>query len=154
VKGRILAAVDGSEYALRALDVAADLAASLNGELIACHVVDLSRAAVLSGGEAQLVPGCLEELQDESRRILAQALARVGGRVAASARSVKGTPVEAIGRLAQELRPDFIVIGSHGRTGLARALVGSVAEGVVRAAPVPVVVVPRPHGAKDFLQSA
>lgn len=154
MNGRILAAVDGSEYALLALDAAARLAAELDGELIVCHVVDLSRAAVLSGGEAQLVPGCLEELQDESRRILGDALARVGGRVVASTRSVKGTPVEAIGRLAAEICPDFIVIASHGRTGVARAIMGSVAEGVVRTAPVPVMVVPRPHNTKDALQSA
>lgn len=134
--------VDGSDHSLRALDVACDFAASLGAELVVGHVVDLARAATLSGGQAQLVPGCLEELQSEGRAILAAALDRVHGRVTASSRIGEGEPVDDIERLAAEIRPAFIVIGSHGRTGLSRAVMGSVAEGVVRGAPIPVMVVP------------
>ena len=142
---RILVPVDGSEYSTHALDVATDLAATLDAELVVCHVVDLAKAATLSGGEAQLVPGCLEELESEGKAILDAALARAGSRVRVSSRVAEGVPVEEIERLAAELRPTFIVIGSHGRTGLTRLVMGSVAEGVVRAAPVPVMVVPSKH---------
>jgi nucleotide-binding universal stress UspA family protein len=130
---------------MRALDVAADLATNLGGELIVCHVVDLARAATLSGGQAQLVPGCIEEVESEGKAIVDRALARAGNRVSATSRIAEGAPVEEIERLAAEIRPNFIVIGSHGRTGLNRAIMGSVAEGVVRAAPVPVMVVPTKH---------
>jgi nucleotide-binding universal stress UspA family protein len=55
-----------------------------------------------------------------------------------------GDPVEVILRTAAKLPADLIVLGSHGRTGLARLLLGSVAEQVVRKATCPVLVVKRP----------
>ncbi len=139
---KILVPVDGSECSLQALDIAADFAGSLNAEIIVCHVVDLAKAARLSGGQAQLVQGFLEELQSEGKTILAAALARAGERVTASSRIAEGIPVDEIERLAADIRPSFIVIGSHRRTGISRLMMGSVAEGVVRGAPIPVMVVP------------
>jgi nucleotide-binding universal stress UspA family protein len=50
-----------------------------------------------------------------------------------------GSPVEEIVRLANEEQVDFIVMGTHGRRGLTRALLGSIAEGVMRRAPCPVI---------------
>jgi nucleotide-binding universal stress UspA family protein len=144
----ILVPVDGSDCSLRALDVASDFAARLGAGIVVCHVVDLSRAAAMSGGEPQLIAGCLEELHSEAKDIIDRAVARVAPGVAASARTVEGTPVEEIEQLACELAPAFIVVGSHGRTGLDRLMMGSVAEGVVRAAAVPVMVVPCGHGLK------
>ena len=138
----ILVPVDGSACSLEALDVAVGFAAALGSDVIVCHVVDLARAATLSGGEAQLVAGCLEELQAEARALVADAENRVAGRVPVSAQTAEGAPVAEIERLAAEIEPTFIVIGSHGRTGLSRLLMGSVAEGVVRSAPAPVMVIP------------
>jgi nucleotide-binding universal stress UspA family protein len=139
----ILVPVDGSDCSLRALDVATNFAATLGGELVVCHVVELAKAATLSGGQAELVAGCIEELQRAGTAIVDEAIERVGSRVRVSSRTVEGTSVDEIERLAAEIKPSFIVIGSHGRTGLNRAVMGSVAEGVVRRAPVPVMVVPR-----------
>lgn len=140
--GRILVPIDGSACSLEALDVAIGFAAELGSEVIVCHVVDLARAATMSGGEAQLVAGCLEELQAEGMALVADAENRVAGRVPVSAQTAEGAPVAEIERLAAEIEPTFIVIGSHGRTGLNRLLMGSVAEGVVRSAPAPVMVIP------------
>ena len=56
-----------------------------------------------------------------------------------------GFAADTICRVAEERNSDLIVIGTHGRTGLARLLVGSVAEKVVRQAPCPVLTV-RNHG--------
>jgi hypothetical protein len=50
-------------------------------------------------------------------------------------------PVQAIVQLASDIEADLVVVGTHGRTGLARFVLGSVAEGVVRRAPCPVLVV-------------
>ena len=136
-----MVALDGSEYSLSALDAAVDAAASLHAELALCHVVELSRAAVLSGGEAQLVPGCLEELQAQGQALLARAEQRVRDRVPASRYTVEGESVDGILQLCALLRARMIVIGSHGRTGFGRALMGSVAEEVVRRSAVPVMVV-------------
>lgn len=57
------------------------------------------------------------------------------------AQVIQGHPADAIVRLAQELPADLIVMGTHGRTGLAHVLLGSVAEKVVRHAPCPVLTV-------------
>lgn len=59
-----------------------------------------------------------------------------------------GHPAETIVRVAQERSADLIVMGTHGRTGLQRALLGSVAEKVVRLAPCPVLTVRYKGGAR------
>jgi len=138
----ILVPVDGSAQAMHALDMAMDFAASLSAELVICHVVDLAQAAAMAGGQAQLVPGCLKELENEGKSLLEAALARAGGRVPASIRLAEGVVPEQIDRLAAEIHPYFIVIGTHGRSGFNRLVMGSVAEHVVRAASVPVMVIP------------
>jgi nucleotide-binding universal stress UspA family protein len=142
VQPPILVPVDGSDSSWRALDVAANFAQRVGTELVVCHVVELAKAATLSGGQAELVAGCIEELEDEGKTIVAEAIERVRGRVRVSSRIVTGASVDEIERIATEIKPSFIVIGTHGRTGLNRLVMGSVAEGVVRGAPVPVMVVP------------
>lgn len=137
-----MVSLDGSETSERALDVAVDLAHALKAELALCHVVDLTKVAMISGGQAQLVEQSSEEVQAEGRRILEDAVKRVAGRVPTFTRLVVGTPVDDIERLAGELKPAFIVMGTHGRTGFRRAILGSVAEGVARGAPAPVLIVP------------
>ncbi len=139
---KILVPIDGSDTSSRALDAAAALAADLGAEIVVCHVVSLAEAALLSGGEAQFLPGCLVQVEAEGKAIVGEALARVNGRVPISSQPAEGDPVGEIERVADALRPAFIVIGSHGRTGLSRALMGSVAEGVLRRARFPVMVVP------------
>jgi nucleotide-binding universal stress UspA family protein len=142
---KILVPIDGSECSLSALDVAVEFAADLHAEIVICTVVNLADVALLSGGQSQLLPGCLEQLETNGKAIVAEALARVDGHASASSRTAEGEPVEEIERIAAEIQPAFIVMGSHGRTGLGRALVGSVAEGVLRRAPIPVMVVPSKH---------
>lgn len=140
--GPILVPLDGSSCATRALDLAAAFAASLAEPLVVAHVVDLAQAGVMSGGQPQLVPESLELLHSEAKVIVDDGLRRVAQRVPASSCVLEGAPVGEIERLAAQLPASYIVIGSHGRSGLSRLLMGSVAEGVVRAATVPVMVVP------------
>jgi nucleotide-binding universal stress UspA family protein len=141
----LLVPVDGSDSSRAALDAAIALALSSGAPITVCHVVDLGRAGILSGGQAQLVAGSIEILQAEGRRILADAAERAGSRVKLSSRCVDGMPVDEIERVALEIVPALIVMGSHGRTGLERLVMGSVAEGVVRRAPAPVKIVPLPR---------
>jgi nucleotide-binding universal stress UspA family protein len=142
---KILVPIDGSETSLHALDVAVNFAVDLHAEIVLCCVTNLADVALLSGGEPQLLPQSLEQLEESSKAILGDAAAKINGRVKVSLRREEGEPVEEIERLAAEIRPAFIVMGSHGRTGVGRALVGSVAEGVLRRAPIPVMVVPAKH---------
>jgi nucleotide-binding universal stress UspA family protein len=143
--GAVLVPVDGSECATHALDVATAFAASLDEALVVAAVVDLAQAGVISGGQPQLVASSLEALQAEARDVVDDAVARAGERVAISSQTAQGAPAEEIEKIATRLRTSFIVIGTHGRSGLSRLLLGSVAEGVVRAGPVPVMVVPSPR---------
>lgn len=141
-RGPILVPLDGSSCATRALDLAAAFAAGLAEPVVVAHVVDLAQAGVMSGGQPQLVPESLELLHSEAKVIVDDGLRRVAQRVPASSCVLEGAPVGEIERLAAQLPAGYIVIGSHGRSGLSRLLMGSVAEGVVRAATVPVMVVP------------
>ena len=89
-----------------------------------------------------------EGLRAAHRRLAAlQTRARKAG-VAASATVVRSAvPVDAIVRTARRVGADLIVVGTHGRTGLARVVLGSVAERVVALAPCPVLTVRGPRGA-------
>jgi hypothetical protein len=69
--------------------------------------------------------------------------------VAYEHKMLTGTPAEGIVRFAEEVQADFIVMGTHGRTGLFRVLMGSVAEAVVRKAPCPVLTVRQPAPETD-----
>lgn len=140
---KILVPVDGSDYSIRALDAAADLASTLQATLVVGEVVDVNRAATMSFGEPQLVQGCLDALRVECDASVKQAVERVTPRVAGvESRVVTGNVVEEILKMATETGAKWIVMGSHGRTGLNRMLMGSIAEGVLRHSPVPVMIVP------------
>jgi nucleotide-binding universal stress UspA family protein len=85
-------------------------------------------------------------LADASRTGLDSVLARrQGGKVPFDAVLREGVPFEQINAVAEEIDAHLIVMGTHGRRGLARALLGSVAEKVVRTAHRPVTLIRGPH---------
>ncbi|HVA32615.1 MAG TPA: universal stress protein [Candidatus Baltobacteraceae bacterium] len=149
MKDRILVPVDGSEYALHALDTAADLGRATGATIIVCHVVDIAKASMMSFGEAQLVAACFDALHQEGEGIVRDAVQhlrdRLGNDASIESRIAQGNTVEEITRIAAEMHATWIVMGSHGRTGLVRMLMGSIAEGVLRHSPVPIVIVPVRH---------
>ena len=102
-------------------------------------------------GMAFPAPGeYLQELQQASRKALDELPDPALLRGAAVVRDVRvGTPFLEIVRYAKETAIDLIVIGTHGRSGLAHVLLGSTAEKIVRKAPCPVLTV-RPEG-HDFV---
>ncbi len=143
MKQRLLVPVDGSEYSMQALDVAAELARSMKAGLVLCYVVDSARAARLTFGEPALADGSYEALREEGQYDLTHAMQRVArAHLDVSTVLSFGDPATEIERLASREHATMIVMGTHGRTGLLHLLMGSVAEGVMRGAPVPVVVVP------------
>jgi nucleotide-binding universal stress UspA family protein len=152
---RILVAVDGSPASNAGLKSAAMLAADQHAILLALHVVDDSRMAVTFDSSylpAGYVDSFYESLRENGRNILAKAAAF------AQSSSVEFKPVlvEALGRTvadaivqqARKVKADVIVLGTHGRRGLRRVLMGSDAEAVVREAHVPVLLVRAPQDAK------
>lgn len=136
----ILAAVDGSACAASALDYALDLARKPGAKLTIIHAIDPTVAYL---NEVQ--PGRslgTDPLRDSGTAILKAAVekATTAG-LTPQTEMLEGKAVEEVVDAARRHKSDLIVIGSHGRTGLSRAFLGSVAEGVMREADVPTLVV-------------
>jgi|SRR5579875_2208325 len=121
---------ENSEFAFR---VACALARDYNARLVLLHVVP-PPMVIYSGGPvpAETWPS-IEEVQEKLRELEKQA-----HHVRVESQVLEGDPVEMILRAAEETRSDVIVMGTHGRSGLGRLLLGSVAESVIRKAPCPV----------------
>jgi nucleotide-binding universal stress UspA family protein len=137
-----LVCVDGSLQSSDAAAYAFTLAAQTHARLRVVTVEDigLMRAeAVAAAGMQTLVPGFEEMAKDAIVKATRQAAAC--GATAEFAVLPLGEPATAIVREAQACGATLIIVGSHGRTGISRALVGSVAERVVRHAHCPVLVV-------------
>ncbi len=136
----ILVPTDFSEYADYALDYAIELAKTLQAHLTVLYVLHLSSLAL---GEAS--PAVLDEtlkaMEANAQKRTQRAFDRVqeAGLVGESV-IIEGTPFQTIIETAESRDVDMIVMGTHGRTGLTHALMGSVAEKVVRMAPCPVLV--------------
>lgn len=137
----ILCPVDFSESSQRAFEYALALASRLGAEVEVAHVYHLSADAMPEG--VWEVPSDLKaEITTHLQQQLDELVKRGSGAgVKVIASLCEGIPYVEIVRLAREHGVDMIVIGTHGRTGLAHLLLGSVAERVVRTADVPVVSV-------------
>jgi nucleotide-binding universal stress UspA family protein len=142
--GHILAPVDQSEPARGAARAAADLAIKFGAELHLLHVVT-PQLIYAEWPELVMPPEDLtEEMLEQCRRYLAgleDELARLGASVTVHCEESAMRPFAAINQFARDLPADMVVVGSHGRTGLRHALLGSTAEKVVRKAPCPVLVI-------------
>jgi len=136
---RVLITVDDDPIAAHAADVGMELARSLGAQMALVHAIDPSLVFSPEGGMAA------DELalraQQDGGRIIADFRARLPAGTAALQFVRQGPPGPEIVNAAREWPADLIVIGSHGRRGLTRAVLGSVAEAVMRNAPCPVLVV-------------
>ena len=148
---RILVPTDLSEFSKHALRYGCEFANRFNAELHLLNIVQDVVAMVPEPGMAFPAPGeYLQELQQASTKALAELPDPAWLRGVSVVRHVRvGTPFLEIVRYAKETGIDLIVIGTHGRSGLAHVLLGSTAEKVVRKAPCPVLTV-RPEG-HDFV---
>jgi nucleotide-binding universal stress UspA family protein len=133
----ILCPIDFSAPAEDALRYAVSLAARLRAEPV--HVLHVHQAALLSGHEASAAQ---RAAKDHAARRLEDIAKRYSVHdVEVVPHFVEGVPYEAILSEATRLNADLIVMSTHGRSGLAHALIGSVAERVVRQASIPVCTV-------------
>ncbi len=137
---KILVAVDESAFAARAADVGFDLARSLGAEVAIIHVVDPS--VVAYAPEGGIPAGELVTLaQQDGKRLLSAFCERAALQAAPRAFIHVGKPAAEVVKAARDWPADLIVVGSHGRGGVERLLLGSVAEAVMRHAACPVLVV-------------
>jgi nucleotide-binding universal stress UspA family protein len=135
----ILVPVDFEEPSLSALDLAKSLAHVFGAEIVLIHAYRLLVQTYpgLTPVDVPPWPGIHLEMVEAARKALNDLAAAHGG-----LRSilVEGDPARAILDEAARLRPRMIVMGSHGRAGIERLMLGSVAEKVVRRSPAPVTV--------------
>jgi len=136
---KVLVPTDFSEAGRHALALATSLARDGGGSLVIIHVEEPPMA--YGGGE--LYSGVQEPDREELRKALA-AVVPPDPSVPCVHKLLVGDPAEAIVQVADSDGVDLIVMGTHGRTGLSRLLMGSVAEAVVRRARCPVLTVKQP----------
>ncbi|SEO28605.1 Nucleotide-binding universal stress protein, UspA family [Halogranum amylolyticum] len=135
---RILIPIDGSLQSARAVEFAVD--EWPDAELTLLHVIDPAGAGY---GPGTGVPSGAEEWFENAKTDAEELLSEATPRdtVEASTMTEVGRPAQTIVEVADEAGFDHVVMGSHGRTGVSRILLGSVAEDVVRSSTVPVTVV-------------
>ena len=131
---RILVAVDGSDYCDGIVEQAISMGRICNSVIFALSVVEMHPETI------ELAPAAEKEaretLEKVKRRIEEEDI------VAESIIRVDGKPHKPIVQEAKEREVDLIVIGTHGKTRIVNALMGSVAQKVIGTAPCPVMVVP------------
>jgi nucleotide-binding universal stress UspA family protein len=141
----ILVANDFSEYADLALEAAVDLAEQQDATIHLVHAVSLP---MLAGPEMGFAYSTLEidGLMKQAQTELDSRTAKYRSRATfAPVRIELGDARDVIDRAAKEIGADLIVIGTHGRQGIRRFLLGSVAESVVRSAPCSVLTIRSKH---------
>lgn len=155
---RILAAIDGSRASRLALDEAVKIARASGASIVAACVVEhapqlVDVGAVYQGGEGAS-PGAIEAataaLEEAGELLKSQGIQGTTRAIDAYGESVASV----IARVAEECQAELIVLGTHGRHGVRRVLLGSVAESLLRSVDLPVLLVREErasHGASSKL---
>jgi nucleotide-binding universal stress UspA family protein len=136
---KILVATDFSPHSEAGLDLALTLLTGEGASITLLHVCQVPTYAYFGGGAYVPSPELVETILDDAKRGLAALSERVTKRgIPVEAHAVVGDPAMEIVRWAHEHGCDLIVVGTHGRRGFRRFMLGSVAERVVRTAEMPV----------------
>ncbi len=135
--GKIMVATDGSEYSRRAMARALDFAESYGSELDVVSIVEIVPEIY------SIAPQAVEERIQKAEEYMASLKKQADSRNIKSQGFVRDSaePYNVITEIAQKEQTGLILMGSHGRTGLSRILMGSTAERVIAHAPCPVLVV-------------
>jgi universal stress protein A len=144
---RILVPTDFSKHSHNALRYATAFAEKFGAEIRLLHVVqDLALFIPDALGVAQPLPTAIEQFKAAACQALARYVEENNlGHLNLRTDVREGTPFLEIVRYAREAEVDLIVMGTHGHSGLAHVLLGSVTEKVVRKAPCPVLTVRHPE---------
>jgi nucleotide-binding universal stress UspA family protein len=132
----ILVPTDGSDQADTAIDHAASLARQHGATIHLLYVADTNRDSVTTlGGQV------VDALEAEGEQILENATERLDDALEVADAIETGDPVETILDYAELVDADLIVMGTHGRRGIDRYLLGSTTERVVRLSSIPVLTI-------------
>ena len=142
---RILVPVDGSETSLKALAMSLQMAGESQGRVRIVHVIE---GMAYSGGTVQTESfpgGLMGSVREAGKKLLedAQALATAAGVEVETELfdTFDGRLADVVSEAATQWQADLIVVGTHGRRGIGRVLMGSGAEQILRLASTPVLVV-------------
>jgi nucleotide-binding universal stress UspA family protein len=142
----IIVAVDFSNATPGVTQIAMELAKSFGADLQLVHVIEPEPGYAAYGFTPAEFPAMLEFREEAKRRAsgkLEELLATVRAQVpAATSKMVEGSPLQMLLDHIRRSGADFVVVGSHGHGVIASLLLGSVAEGMVRKASVPTLIVP------------
>lgn len=144
----ILWPFDGSEQSEKALDTAVVMAKKFKAKIHGLHVVDSMPKLLITGyGDPEIagfdLPLYEAELRQVARKSLEQTVAdRVPEDIEVETKIITGVPKDIIADYAREHGIDMIVMSTHGRSGLSRVMLGSVAEATIRKSTVPILIIP------------
>ncbi|MBI4812837.1 MAG: universal stress protein [Methanobacterium sp.] len=126
----IMVPTDGSEYSKKAEDTALSLAKKLGSNVVAVHIID----------EKLIYP--YEVLEEEGKAIL-QEVQKKGKEMDVEVLEILivGNPTHDMAKITEKSGADLVVISTHGKTGLEKLIMGSVAENALKKVPVPVLLV-------------
>lgn len=138
---KIIVGTDFSDSSAVALYHAINLAERLKAQL---HIVHITHASLTVPTDLGMnVPPELEEAK-QARERLERMRAMIGGNLEVELHLRVGQPVTEMLELVREVRPEMVILGSHGRSAVMRMLLGSVSTELMRRSPVPVLIVPAP----------
>ena len=139
----ILVPTDFSKYSNKALEMAVDIAKHNKAKIQLLHVVDVVQQCAadycLPSADVASLKGQIKKTSDANLKKMMDKFKKDGVLILGSVK--EGAPYEEILKEQKAKKADLIVISSHGRTGLKKYLIGSVADKVVKAAPCNVVLV-------------
>jgi len=126
----IMVPTDGSDYSKKAEDTALSLAKELGSKVVAVHIID----------DKLIYP--YEVLEDEGKAILNEVQERGQEKgVEVHEILIVGSPTHDMAKITEKAEADVVVIATHGKTGLEKILMGSVAENTLKKVQVPVLLV-------------
>ncbi|MFZ0441977.1 MAG: universal stress protein [Methanobacterium sp.] len=127
---RIMIPTDGSKFADRSEDVAMEIAKKFNSTVIAVHIID----------EKLIYP--FEVLEDEGKSILKKVKDKAEKKdLAIEDVLIVGSPIHDMAKIVKKTKSDLVVIGTHGKTGLEKLILGSVTENALKTVQVPLLLV-------------
>ena len=145
----ILCPIDYSIYSEMALKYAIEFAEKYRAKLYLMHVLDIRVYDINDPDLYNVNIVDAETIAKLLERLLRCVTEDTKGRIPVEAIIIQGVPFAEIIKASKEHKIDLIVIGTHGRTGISHAIMGSVAEKVVRKAPCPVLTIRHPE--HDFI---
>jgi nucleotide-binding universal stress UspA family protein len=149
----ILVGIDFSDSSAGAMYHALGLAERLGAILHLVHVTPAQAHLTVPTDIGFNIPADFEEGR-EARERLERLRAMISDKVPVDIHLRMGEPVRGLIEIIRELKPDLVVIGSHGRSAVMRMLLGSVSTQIIHRSPAPVLVVPAPGREQTFEQPA